>query len=196
MLQIDNAVLSFDILEKKFVCDLKKCHGVCCVHGDSGAPLEESEIKVLDDIYPRVRPFMRKEGIEAVEEQGSSVIDSDGDKVTPLVMGKECAYVVFEGGVAKCSIEKAYESKVISFQKPISCHLYPIRVTKYSSFEALNFHEWSICKPALLCGEKKGIPLYIYLKTPLIRKFGEKWYEKLVIAVGEAIKYINNQGKS
>ena len=195
MLQIDNAVLSFDILEKKFVCDLKKCHGACCVHGDSGAPLDENETKVLDEIYPQIKPFMRKEGLEAIEEHGTSVIDSDGDKVTPLVKGRECAYVIFEGDVAKCAIEKAYESKVIGFKKPISCHLYPIRVVKYSDFEALNYHQWEICKPATLCGEKKGIPLYIYLKEPLVRKYGETWYEKLVIAADEAIKYIDKQGK-
>ncbi|HEY4788212.1 MAG TPA: DUF3109 family protein [Bacteroidales bacterium] len=189
MLQIDNTIVSLDVFEKKFVCDVKKCHGACCVQGDSGAPLEESEVSKLAEIFPKVRPFMREEGIEAIMEQGTSVIDSDGDYVTPLINGRECAFVVFENGAAKCTIEKAYEANVISFRKPISCHLYPIRVIKYSNFEALNYHQWDICKPALWYGEKMGIPLYIYLKEPLIRKYGEKWYEQLEIAAKEVLKY-------
>lgn len=187
MLQIGDAIISFDILEKKFVCDLKKCKGACCVHGDSGAPLEKEEVKILEDLFVHVRPFMRKEGIKSVEEQGSSIVDSDGDYVTPLVNGKECAYVVFEDGIAKCSIEKAYESNVIKFKKPISCHLYPIRITKYSKFDALNYHQWEICKHAVTLGKKKDIPIYIYLKEPLSRKYGESWYSQLKIASEEVL---------
>jgi hypothetical protein len=189
MLQIDHAIISFDILEKKFVCDLKKCKGACCVHGDSGAPLEKTEVKILEDLFPLIRPFMRKEGIEAIEKQGTSLVDNDGDEVTPLVNGKECAYVVFESGIAKCSIEKAYENQVIKFKKPLSCHLYPIRITKYSKFEALNYHQWEICKPAISLGKKENTPLYIYLKEPLSRKYGESWYKQLKIA-SEEVKLI------
>lgn len=185
MLQIGNTIISFDIVEKKFVCDLKKCKGACCVHGDSGAPLEKEEIRILEDLFPQIRTFMRKEGIEAVEKQGTSVIDSDGDNVTPLVNDRECAYVVFEGGIAKCSIEKAYENNVIKFKKPISCHLYPIRITKYTQFEALNYHQWKICKHAISLGEKEDTPLYIYLKEPLSRKYGKEWYEELTFATKE-----------
>jgi hypothetical protein len=188
MLQIENSILSLDILEKKFACNLKKCKGACCVHGDSGAPLEDEEAELLRKIYPKLKPFLREKGIQAIEQQGTSVIDSDGDKVTPLVNGRECAYVIFDGIVAKCGIEKAFENKAVTFQKPVSCHLYPIRVTKYSSFDALNYHQWDICKHAITNGKEKDIPLYIYLAAPLIRKYGEEWYSQLKIASVELKK--------
>ena len=188
MLQIDKAILSLDILDKKFACDLKKCKGACCVFGDSGAPLEENEVELLEELFLKIKPFLREEGIAAIEKQGTSVVDSDGDKVTPLINNEECAYVVFEKGIAKCAIEKAFFSNEIAFRKPISCHLYPIRVTKYSEFEALNYHKWKICKPAIALGEKEDTPLYIYLKEPLTRKFGKEWYEQLRIAANEVIK--------
>ncbi|MDP4208740.1 MAG: DUF3109 family protein [Bacteroidota bacterium] len=191
MLQIDNTILSFDIFEKKFVCDLDKCKGACCVHGDSGAPLDDEEVDALDRIFPEVKLFMRIEGVEAVEVQGTSVIDSDGDKVTPLVNGEECVYVVFENGVTKCAIEKAFEAGVITFQKPVSCHLYPIRITKYADFEALNYHEWDICSPALTCGKKTNVPLYVFLREPLVRKYGEAWYEKVKLASKEVAHFRN-----
>lgn len=189
MLQIDDKVISFDILQKKFSCDLKKCKGACCVHGDSGAPLEDKETEILKNIYPLVKPFMRQEGIEAVEQQGTHVIDSDGDKVTPLVNGKECSYVVFEDGIAFCAIEKAYIAKAIDFQKPISCHLYPIRVTKYKGFEAVNYHCWDICKHALTKGRKTETSLFVFLKEPLVRNYGSDWFEKLKIANDEYVKF-------
>lgn len=185
MLQIGDCVLSFDILNVNFACDLKKCKGACCVHGDSGAPLEASEVKILEELFPKVREYMRPEGIKAVETQGTSVIDRDGDNVTPLVNGQECAYVIFEEGIAKCSIEKAYQSKAISFRKPVSCHLYPIRITKYSTFEALNYHKWDICKPALKLGAKLNTPLYLYVEESLTRHYGKEWYEQLRIAARE-----------
>jgi hypothetical protein len=188
MLQIDNSVLSFDVFEKHFVCDIKKCKGACCIHGDSGAPLEEEEVDILKDIFPEVRPYMRPEGIEAVGRQGTHVIDSDGDKVTPLVNGEECAFVIFEDGIAKCAIEKAFEAGKVSFKKPVSCHLYPIRITKYSTFEALNYHKWEICKPALALGRKMNLPLHIFLAEPLTRKYGREWYEQLKIAAEELKK--------
>lgn len=194
MLQIDNAVISFDILQKKFACDLKKCKGACCIHGDSGAPLEDEEAALLKIIFPVVKPFMRPEGINAVNEQGAYVIDSDNDKVTPLVNGDECAFVIFENGIAKCAIEKAYEAKVIDFKKPVSCHLYPIRITKYSTFEALNYHKWDICKHAVTNGKKENTPIYIYLQEPLTRKYGKEWYEQLKIASTDLLKDLGERG--
>jgi hypothetical protein len=188
MLQIDRTVLSFDILQKKFACDLKKCKGACCVYGDSGAPLEDDEVEVLGKIFPFIRPFMREEGVKAVEEQGVFLIDADNDKVTPLVNGRECAYVIFEEGIAKCAIEKACENKVIEFKKPVSCHLYPARITKYSDFEALNYHQWEICKHAVANGNKNDVPLYVYLQDSLVRKYGEEWYKQLKIASVEVLK--------
>lgn len=191
MLQIDKAILSMDILDRRFACDLKKCKGACCVLGDSGAPLEEDEVKILDEIYPTLKPFLRDEGIAAIEKLGTSVVDSDGDNVTPLVDNKECAYVVFEKGIAKCAIEKAYFENKISFRKPVSCHLYPIRITKYAEFDALNYHRWDVCKPAVANGQKEDIPIYIYLKESLTRKFGKEWYEQLCIASKEINKSKN-----
>jgi hypothetical protein len=185
MLNIENTILSLDILEKKFVCDLSKCKGACCVHGDSGAPLEQDEVQVLSDIFEAAKPFMRPEGIKAVEDQGASVIDSDGDYVTPLINGNECAYVVFENDMAKCAIENAYNAGAVSFLKPISCHLYPIRVTKYKEFDALNYHQWDICHSALKCGKKAGIEMYRFLEQPLTRKYGKDWYAHLQLAASE-----------
>jgi len=182
MLQIENTILSLDIIEKKFLCDLDKCKGACCVLGDSGAPLKKDEAQLLEVIFPSLKPYLRNEGIEAIEKQGAYVIDSDGDMVTPLVNNKECAYAIFEKGIAKCGIEKAFLDNRIDFQKPVSCHLYPIRVTKYSSFEALNYHQWEICKPARQLGVKKELPVFVFLKQPLVREYGEEWYKQLELA--------------
>jgi hypothetical protein len=180
MYQIKDTLVSSEVLEKKFVCDLQKCKGACCIEGDAGAPLEDNETSILEKIHEDVKPFMRKEGIEAIEEQGFFTVDEDGDKVTVLVKGKECAYVVFnEKGVTECAIEKAYNAKKIDFKKPISCHLYPIRVGKYPSFQAINYNEWHICKPACECGEKLDVKVYQFLKEPLIRKFGQEWFNEL-----------------
>ncbi|MBN1649889.1 MAG: DUF3109 family protein [Bacteroidales bacterium] len=192
MLQIDKTILSLDILEKKFLCDLDKCKGACCVLGDSGAPLKSDEAQLLEVIFPSLKPYLRNEGIEAVEKQGAYVIDSDGDMVTPLVDNKECAYAIFENGIAKCGIEKAFLDKRIDFQKPVSCHLYPIRVTKYSSFEALNYHQWDVCQPARKLGVKKELPVYVFLKQPLVREYGEDWYKQLELA---AETIVNNADK-
>jgi hypothetical protein len=185
MLQIGETIISLDILEKKFCCDLTKCKGNCCVHGDSGAPLKREEAEQIQELYPLFRPFMREEGIKMVEKNGCYTIDSDNDLVTTLVNNEECVYVIFEEGIAKCAIEKAFEAKIISFQKPISCHLYPIRTTKYSTFEALNYHKWEICKSALANGRRTGISLYVFLKEPLLREYGADWYSQLQIAAKE-----------
>ncbi|MFN6037811.1 MAG: DUF3109 family protein [Bacteroidota bacterium] len=189
MIAIDNTLVSEDLIEKKFVCDLSACKGACCVHGESGAPLEEEETKILKKIYSKVKPYMVENGIKAIEKQGHFIIDSDGDFVTPLVGEEgECAYVFFDAeGVAKCAIEQAYLDKKIDWQKPISCHLYPVRVTKYKTYEAVNYHKWKICKPACECGEKLSVPVYKFVKKSLIKKFGASWYKKLEIAADNFI---------
>lgn len=179
MLQIGNTLVSLDVIEKKFVCDLMKCHGMCCVHGDSGAPLEPEETAILDQILPDIRPFLRPEGLKAIEEQGPSYIDSDGDRVTPLINNRECAYTVIENGIYKCGIEKAFFSKKISFRKPLSCHLYPVRIKKYSDYDGVNYEYWSHCHPATVKGEATGTNVYVFLKEALIRKYGEQWYREL-----------------
>ena len=161
-------------------CDLNACKGACCVEGDSGAPLLKEEQTILEEIYKKVKPYMRKEGVSEIENQGVAVYDFEGDLTTPLVNNKECAFVFFEKGISKCSIEKAYIDGKTDFKKPISCHLFPIRTTEYRDFEAVNYEEINICKPACECGSKLKAPLYVFLKEPLIRKYGERWYQKLL----------------
>ena len=180
MIQIDDKLISEDLFSEEFVCNLAKCKGICCVEGDAGAPLDEDETKILDEIYPKIKPYLRPEGIQAIEEQGTYTLDLEGDLVTPLVNNAECAYVIFdEKGYTKCAIEKAYEDGVIDWQKPISCHLYPIRITEYSNFSAINYHEWDICSDACTLGKELGIKVYQFLKKPLIRKYGEDFYQTL-----------------
>ena len=186
MIQIDDKLISEDLFSEEFVCNLAKCKGICCVEGDAGAPLDEDETKILDEIYPKIKPYLRPEGIQAIEEQGTYTLDFEGDLVTPLVNNAECAYVIFdEKGYTKCAIEKAYEEGVIDWQKPISCHLYPIRITEYSNFSAINYHEWDICSDACTLGKELGVKVYQFLKKPLIRKYGEEFYQTLSKAAEE-----------
>lgn len=194
MIQIDDKLISEDIFAEQFVCNLTRCKGACCVEGDAGAPLEKGETKILDEIFEQVKPYLRPEGVEAIEQQGTWTTDPlDGDYVTPLVEGGECAYVIFdEKGVTKCGIEKAYENGAVSWQKPISCHLYPIRVTEYSEFSALNYHEWPICSPACDLGKELQVPVYKFLKSPLTRKYGEEFYTTLEEAAEEWEKQFKN----
>lgn len=173
--------MSDDIKEKEFVCNLEKCKGACCVEGDFGAPLEDDELPILREIYERVKPYLSEAGIRAIERQGTYVLDDDGDFSTPTIGGRECAYSVYdEKGVLKCGIEQAWLDGKISWKKPISCHLYPIRVTKKKNFEALNYHKWSICSPACALGKELQVPLYKFLKDALVRRYGQAWYDELV----------------
>ena len=186
MIQIDDKLISEDLFSEEFVCNLAKCKGICCVEGDAGAPLDEDETKILDEIYPKIKSYLRPEGIQAIEEQGTYTLDFEGDLVTPLVNNAECAYVIFdEKGYTKCAIEKAYEDGVINWQKPISCHLCPIRITEYSNFSAINYHEWDICSDACTLGKELGVKVYQFLKKPLIRKYGEEFYQTLSEAAEE-----------
>jgi len=179
MKSIDKYLISDDLGERHFCCDLKRCKGACCVKGDSGAPLEEEETKILDSIFEEIKPFLRPEGIAAIEKQGTHTIDADGDKVTVLVDNHECAYAVFENGIAFCGIEKAFTAGKTSFRKPISCHLYPVRIKKYEHFTAVNYDIWSICDPARIEGARKKILVQEFVKDALIRKFGVQWYNEL-----------------
>jgi hypothetical protein len=188
MLRIDNIIFSLDILEKKFMCDLHDCHGDCCRDGDSGAPLADDEIKVLEDIWPVVKEYLRPEGLQAIETQGKSVVDFENDNVTPLVGNAECAYTIFEDGILKCAIEKAWTEGKITFQKPLSCHLFPVRIKKFSDFLAVNYQEIPICSGARRKGFKDGVYVYEFLREPLIRAVGEKVYEELCFAAGELRK--------
>lgn len=179
MFQVGNAIVSDEILENEFVCNLSACKGQCCVDGDAGAPLDKEETAILDQIYDKVKPYLRQEGIASIENQGRWIIGEDGDYETPLVNGSECAYVIFDGKTALCAIEQAYNEGVVEYKKPISCHLYPIRIKEYSQFSAVNYHHWHICDDACSLGKELEVPVYKFLKGPLIRKFGEDWYEEL-----------------
>ena len=186
MIQIDDKIISLDVIEKQFVCDLNACKGACCVEGDSGAPLQLEEIDTLSQIFDKVKPFMNQEGINAIDKQGLFVVDSDGDYTTPLVNDRECAFVIFDDdGTAKCSIEKAYKLGEINYKKPISCHLFPIRIQSYPTFEAVNYESIKICEPACDCGSKLEVPVYKFLKEPLIRLYGVDWFNTLEQAVIE-----------
>jgi hypothetical protein len=180
MIAIDDTINSDDLGKVCFVCNLGICKGACCVEGDAGAPLDEQEISELEDNLGYIRPFMNQAGIEVIEQTGVFDYDSYGHYVTPLVNGIECAFVVFnEEGIAGCAIEQAWEAGKSKFRKPVSCHLYPVRISRYNDFDAVNYHQWHICRPALELGKKLNVPLYVFLKDSLIRKYGEKWYEKL-----------------
>ena len=180
MIVIDNTIVSDDIARVRFACDLKKCKGACCIEGDAGAPLEVEEISLLEDYIDDIKPFMVAEGIREIEQNGIFDWDTTGAMVTPLINDKECVFVYYNDGIARCAIEKAYEGGQINFQKPISCHLYPVRITENKNFEGINYHRWYICSKALTNGKRKYIFLYRFLKDSLIRKYGEKWHKSLV----------------
>lgn len=196
MLVIDNTLISDEVIEKHFVCDLNACKGACCVKGDYGAPLEDDELEQLDKVYEKVKPYMTPAGIEAVEKQGKYLLYEKKEWVTPLIKGKECAYTFFdENGVAKCAIEKAYYEGKVKWKKPISCHLYPIRITKQrNGLEALNYDRWSICKAACKLGDSLKVPVYKFLKESLTRKYGKEWYKQLEVAASR-INEIKAMGK-
>lgn len=179
MIEIGKVIVSLDIVEKKFLCDISICNGACCEEGDSGAPLEQEEKAILEEIYPKIKSYLRPEGVDSIDKQGVAVVDYEGDLVTPLRDGKECAFTIYENKIALCGIEKAYRDGVVDFKKPISCELYPIRAKKYRDFDGLNYDRQSMCAPACALGEKKGLPVYRFLKEGLIRKYGEEWYNEL-----------------
>jgi len=180
MIHLDKTIISDEIMSVHFACDLPNCKGACCIEGDAGAPLEEEEISLLEDHIEKIKPFMRREGIKEIENTGVFDYDAAGKYVTPLVEGRECSFIYFEDGIARCAIERAYVEKKIPFQKPVSCHLYPIRIKRLKENDAINYHKWNICKPALEEGIKQKTPLYRFLEEALIRKYGNFWFERLL----------------
>lgn len=188
MYQIGNTIVSAEILNNEFVCNLSACKGACCVDGDAGAPVLPEEALILEEIYPKVKPFLRPEGIKAIETQGTSIIGNDGELETPLINGADCAYVIFDGKTALCAIEQAYNQGVVSWKKPVSCHLYPVRVNQYSTFQAVNYHQWHICSDACTLGAELQVPIYQFVKEALIRKFGNEWYAELELLAQELKK--------
>jgi Protein of unknown function (DUF3109) len=188
MLRINDTIFSFDILEKKFICNLPACLGNCCRYGDSGAPLSVAETLILDDIWSEVKPYLRPEGVAAIEEKGRSVTDSENERVTPLIGNEECAYTILKDNIFMCGIEQAWSDGKISFRKPLSCHLFPVRMKYYSDFRAVNYEELAICSDARQTGVTEGIYVYEYLKEPLIRALGEDLYKDLCLAATELRK--------
>lgn len=180
MFQLGKTIVSEDLLEKEFVCNLQACKGACCVEGEAGAPVTQEEVEILAEVYPKIKPYLTDAGIRAIESQGTHVVSPLGDLETPLVDGKECAYISFDrNGIAGCGIENAYNDGTIEYQKPISCHLYPVRVQDYKEFAAVNYHRWPICDDACSLGVELGVPVYRFVKDALIRKFGPHWYAEL-----------------
>ncbi len=182
MIEIGKSVVSTDLVKEHFTCNLDVCKGACCVSGDSGAPLEEKEAAILEEIYPLIKPYLGEESRASIEKWGTAVIDFENELVTPLNNGKECAYTVFEKGIAKCGIEKAFNDGVISFRKPVSCHLYPVRIKKYKNFDAVNYDRWDICSPATTLGNELKMPVYLFVKNALSRNYGEEWFNLLEVA--------------
>ena len=188
MIDIENTIVSRDVISCFFVCNLSACKGACCVHGDSGAPLDKEEAEILEQVFPKLKPYLSRNGVDAIAEQGTSTIDVEKDTVTPLIAGKECAYVVFEKGIARCGIEKAYNDGVISFRKPSSCHLYPIRIKRNRTFDAVNYDRWEICEPAIENGRQLKMPLYRFVGEALINRYGRDWYKQLEVIVRDSLR--------
>ena len=183
MIEIDDKIVSLDLLRECFLCDLQRCKGLCCVEGNAGAPLEAEEVELLKAEYEHYKPYLTGEGIAAIEQQGFMVPDEEGDLTTPLVNGAQCAYAYTENGITLCAVERAYREGRCGFRKPISCHLYPIRVVRFSNGTlGLNYHRWEVCRPAVACGRKAGIPVYKALREPIIRRFGKEFYKALEAA--------------
>ncbi len=190
MIEIDGKIVSCDIITTKFLCDLGRCRGICCVEGNAGAPLENDEARTLADEYPAYKPYMTGQGVHEIEKQGFAIRDDDGDLVTPLIGDAECAYAYKENGITLCAIEKAWAEGKTTFRKPISCHLYPIRVVRFGNGTlGLNYHRWAVCEGARILGKEKGVPMYRMLRDAITRRFGEEFYKALEIAED----YLNQQ---
>ncbi|PID89839.1 MAG: hypothetical protein CSA97_05980 [Bacteroidetes bacterium] len=185
MIQLGDKIVDAQILRAYFACDLSACRGACCFEGDSGAPLETEEIVALDESLEMLKPLMSREGVEVVNREGVCFRDGDGDWVTSLVRGNECAFSFQEGGCYLCAVERGLREGKSDAQKPISCALYPIRVGRSGAFDLLRYDRWEICEPGVANGEQLGIRLFEFLREPLVRAFGEEFYEDLARAADE-----------
>lgn len=180
MLEIQNTLVSLDLIERFFCCDLDKCLGECCIEGDAGAPITEDERRQIEAILPEIFDDLSPAAQREIRENGVAYIDQEGDLVTSIIDGRNCVFTCFEpGGMCHCAIERAYRQGRINFYKPISCHLYPVRLKEYADFTAVNLHRWKICRCAEVLGRKLGLRAYQFLKEPLIRRFGQQWYDEL-----------------
>ena len=183
MLQIQDTLVTLDLAERFFCCDLDACLGACCIEGDAGAPITPEEKLRLEEITPALMPRLLPSARDVIERQGVAYTDEEGDLVTSIVDGRNCVYTCYApGGKCLCAIENAYNDGECSFRKPSSCHLYPLRITRYPTFTAVNYHRWKICRPAETLGRKLGLRLYQFLRQPLIDRFGQEWYDELCMA--------------
>ena len=184
VIQIDDTLVSVDCLSEKFCCDLEACKGACCVEGDAGAPVELDEVAGIEEALPEVWPMLSASAQAVIDRQGVAYTDEEGDLVTSIVNGKDCVFTCYdEAGHCYCALEKAYREGRTAFFKPLSCHLYPIRVVRFSNGAyGLNYHRWHICSPAVKCGRRAGVPVYKALREPIIRRFGEEFYKALECA--------------
>ena len=180
MIAIDNTLVSDDLFTECFCCNLKKCKGCCCIEGDAGAPLEKGEVSLLEKYYPFYKDYMTEEARNIVETKGfGDVFPPDGNLGTPLVNGRDCVYLTQGGdGISYCAVERAFREGKIPFRKPVSCYLFPVRIESFSEYDAVNFFDWDICRDAKVHGRREGIPVFRFLKQPLIEKYGEGWYEQ------------------
>ena len=188
MVQVGDVIVSFDVLREKFSCDLDACKGACCVEGDAGAPVTLDEIAEIESLLPDIEDDLTPEARAKIARQGVAYTDPAGDLVTSIVGGKDCVFCMKKGGMTLCAIEKAWREGRTSFMKPVSCHLYPIRLSHFGQYYALNYNRWDVCKAAVIKGEKDGIPVYRFLREPLIRRFGQAWYDELELVVSELSK--------
>lgn len=192
ILDIDNILVSSDIITEHFCCDLNACKGICCVEGDAGAPVTLEEIAGIEDSLDSVWSDMTAQAQATVDKQGVAYTDCDGELVTSIVNGKDCVFTCYENGCCLCALERAYRSGKTKFIKPISCALYPIREKRFANGTvALNYHRWNVCEEAVKKGKELKLPVYRFLEAPLIRRFGKDWYNTLC----EVAEHINELGE-
>lgn len=190
MLQIQDTLVSLDLIERFFVCDLDACLGACCIDGDEGAPVTKEESERIAEVLDIVEPMMSRAAVREVRDNGVDYLDREGDRVTALVNGCECAFTTREAnGLCLCALEKALRAGTLDHDvKPISCRLYPVRLKEYDGFTAVNLHRWKICRPAEKLGRKLGVRAYEFLKGPLVARFGQEWYDELDFTAKEYLR--------
>lgn len=194
MIRIGDTVVSLDVIERYFCCDLDDCKGACCIEGDAGAPITKEEEEALNEALPAVIGQLSKEAREVIKKQGVSYVDEEGDLVTSIIGNKDCVFCTYDKkGVCLCALEIGYNRGECKFKKPVSCHLYPIRLTEYPTFTAVNYDERKICRGAVKLGKEKGIRVYEFLEGPLVRHFGKEWYQELKQVAEE---YLRQKGES
>ena len=189
MIIIDDTLISEELLDKKFVCDLAACKGACCEEGDLGAPLDIEEIDAIEANLKGIRPFMSAAGLKLIDQEGFYEAAPGEELVTTTIDGKACVFAIQDDTQTwKCAIELAHKAGQSDFLKPISCHLYPIRIEKLKNYEGLNYDQWDICSPACACGDRLEVPVYKFLKGPLVRKYGADWFDALEAVAAELKK--------